>query len=74
MLSTAEQLEAAALQLPPSERAWLAERLISSLDQDEEIAAAWDDEIRRRLEELDAGLVEEIPAEEVLAKLRARAR
>ncbi len=74
MLSTAEQLEVAALQLPRSERAWLAERLISSLDQDEEIAAAWDEEIRRRLEELDAGLVEEIPAEEVLARLRARTR
>lgn len=74
MLSTAEQLEVAALQLPRSERAWLAERLISSLDQDEEIVAAWDEEIRRRLEEYDAGLVKAIPAEEALAQLRARNR
>lgn len=65
-------LEAAALLLPPPEREKLAERLLASLDRDPEIEAAWDEEIRRRIEAFEAGLYEEIPAEEVLAEARAR--
>lgn len=73
-LSMTEQVEAAALRLPHAERARLAERLIASLDEDSEIEQAWNDEIRHRLEELDAGLVTPIPAEEALAQVRARRR
>lgn len=39
--SPLEDIEAAALQLAPAERAKLAERLLASLDEDDEILAAW---------------------------------
>ena len=74
MSSTLHALEAAALLLPPEERARLAERLIASLDRDPEVAAAWDEEIRRRIEEFDAGRLESHPAEEVFEEARARLR
>ena len=38
----------------------------------EAIAAAWDEEIARRVAQLEAGEVETVPAEQVLAELRAR--
>ena len=74
MSSTLHALEAAALLLPPEERARLAERLIASLDRDPEIATAWDEEIRRRIAALDAGRLESCSAEEVLEEARARLR
>jgi len=72
-----KQIEAEALELSPRERAQLAHRLIVSLDDDveedpAEVERAWEDEIRRRLEEVDAGTAELIPAEEVFAELRSR--
>ena len=74
MSSSLHALEAAALLLPPEERAKLAERLIASLDRDPEIVAAWDEEIRRRIAELDAGRLDSIPAPEVFAEARGRLR
>jgi putative addiction module component (TIGR02574 family) len=68
----AQRLEAAALSLPRSERARLAERLIASLDEDSEVEQAWAAEIRRRLDSIDRGEVEMIPAEQVLAEARRR--
>ena len=68
---TREQLEVEALNLPRDERARLAEALISSLDEEAEIELAWQQEIRRRVAELDAGTVETIPAEQVFAELDA---
>lgn len=68
-------LEAAALLLPPSERAKLAERLLASIDnedQDAEIEAAWAAEIERRVKAFEAGEYEEIPAEQAFAEIRAR--
>lgn len=72
-----KQLEAEALELSPRERAQLAHSLIVSLDDDAEddpaeVERAWEDEIRRRLEEVDAGTAELIPAEDVFAELRSR--
>jgi putative addiction module component (TIGR02574 family) len=72
-----KQLEAEALELSSRERAQLAHRLIVSLDDDveddpAEVERAWEDEIRRRLAEVDAGTAELIPAEEVFAELRSR--
>lgn len=69
MPMTREELEARARQLPREERARLAETLISSLDDEAEVERAWDEEIRRRLQELDAGSVETVPGEEVFAEL-----
>ena len=64
-----EELEARARELPREERARLAETLISSLDEEAEVERAWNEEIRRRLQELDAGSVETVSGEEVLAEL-----
>jgi len=69
-----EQIEALALALPIKERGELAHRLIVSLDGEpegtpEEIAKAWDEEIARRVAEIDAGTAVLIPEEEVFAKV-----
>ncbi len=73
-----ERIEAEALELPAQERARLAHLLIESLDAEaenpEEVERAWEEEIRRRLEEFRAGGVQPIPAEQVLAAARARLR
>ena len=70
MLSTTEKIESAALQLPRSERARLAERLIASLDEDTEVERAWAEEIERRVAELSSGAVETIPGEQVFDELK----
>lgn len=63
MSTTAKQLYNNALSLPESERAELAAWLIESLDTgvDDDVNAAWDDEIKRRIEELDSGTVTTVP-------------
>ena len=63
MNTTAKQLYDNALALPDSERAELAAWLINSLDTevDDDVNAAWDDEIKRRIEELDSGEVTAVP-------------
>jgi len=71
---TKEDIEAAALQLPERERARLAELLLSSLDEEDEIAAAWADEAERRFEELKSGRTKALPADEVLERIRSRLR
>jgi putative addiction module component (TIGR02574 family) len=70
----AEEIESAALQLTRPERARLAARLIASLDDEEEIEAAWDAEIERRVREVDSGEVQLIPGEQVMEKMRSRLR
>lgn len=61
-----------ALALPEASRAFLAEKLLESLDQDEDFTVSdeWREEIRRRCRELDAGNSRTAPAEEVFAELR----
>ena len=71
MNATLEIVEAAALQLDPEERAELIERLIDTVVPPPPLHPAWEAEIERRVTELDAGLVQSIPAEEVFARLRA---
>ncbi len=71
-----QDIEAAALQMPPEERGRLASRLLQSLepapnDSPANIAKAWDKEVARRIEAMDAGLTEPIPYEQVRAELRA---
>jgi putative addiction module component (TIGR02574 family) len=67
---TIEQLEAEVLKLPRSVRAHLAERLISSLDEDTEIEQAWEAEAERRYQEYLSGEVELVSAEEALSQIR----
>ena len=63
---TVQMLERA-LHLDPQERAFLAEQLLASLDEEEEfpLSEDWKREIARRCKEIDNGEVELIPAEEV---------
>lgn len=70
-METVETLEAAALHLPPAERARLIERLITSLDSDPEVEEAWAAEVERRQAEIESGAVSLLPGPETLAKLRA---
>jgi putative addiction module component (TIGR02574 family) len=64
-----------ALALSPEARAALAGSLLESLDEEsaeEGVEAAWEEEIKRRLEEIDSGKVQMIPYEEVRRRLAAR--
>ena len=71
-----EELEAQALKLSPKERSELVHRLIISLDGEpegtpDEIAKAWDEEIARRVADMEAGRTKWIPAEEVFKEIDA---
>lgn len=77
MAVTLEELEAQALKLSTKERSELVQRLIVSLDGElegtpEEIAKAWEDEIARRVADMDAGRTKWNSLEEVMTELRAR--
>lgn len=72
MTNIVDELTLKAHSLPAEDRARLAENLLSSLqgDADPSIEAAWDAEIRRRLDEVDAGTAKLMPAAEVFAEVR----
>lgn len=72
MSATLEEIQAEAMKLSAEERAELADRLWASLEPQEDIDAAWEAEIERRLRQLEAGEVETIPHETVIADLRAK--
>ena len=63
-----------AVQLPERDRATLAALLIETLDpvSEPDVEAAWSEEIKRRLAEVDAGKVELISWEDVRAELFAQ--
>jgi putative addiction module component (TIGR02574 family) len=63
-----------AARLPEEDRATLAGLLIETLDpaSEEEVEAAWSDEIKRRVAEIDAGTVELISWADVRAELFGR--
>ena len=60
-----------ALSLPVSERADLAGSLIESLDdtQDESVEAAWDEEVARRMADIDSGAVKPVSLEDARRRL-----
>jgi len=72
MTQEARELLQKALALPENERAELAGNLISSLDAtvDRDVDAAWQQEVVRRLHEVQSGKLETIPWEEVQQKGR----
>jgi len=71
-----KQIETEVLHLSEEERAELAQKLLLSLDSpsEDEIATDWLLEARRRAEDLDKGIVQPIPAEEVRRKAQALLR
>jgi putative addiction module component (TIGR02574 family) len=73
---TLAQIAQQALALSEAERAELAQRLLLSLDDSatNDIADEWLAEASRRARELDSGVVQPIPAEEVRRKAMALLR
>jgi putative addiction module component (TIGR02574 family) len=76
MSDTAADLVARGKLLPRQEREILVDGLLESLNEPaaQELDAAWEAEIERRLAAYDRGEVKAIPASEVFAKARAVAR
>jgi putative addiction module component (TIGR02574 family) len=74
-LMTVEGIIKEALQKPESERAKIAETLISSLHElpPLDIEEAWQKEIQRRVKEIHSGEVECIPWEEIRDRLHGNA-
>ena len=77
MSALLEELVQRALRLSPEDRVQLIHRLIASLEGEpgntpEAIAQAWDEEIARRMADIDAGRAQLIPGDEVLARIRAK--
>ena len=77
-MTTATDILDQALHLPDTERALIAERLIFSLDPatdpDAEVELAWQEEVRKRLAQIDHGEVQCVPWEEVRDRLRGKYR
>lgn len=74
MSMTADKIVSEALGLAPQARAFVAERLIESLDviPGTEISPVWREEIRKRCREVDEGAVELRDAADVFAKAYAK--
>jgi hypothetical protein len=72
MATTVEELVEQAMNLPGESRARLADLLVESLDAEElgRIDRLWAAEATRRRDEVRAGLVETVPGEEALRKVR----
>jgi putative addiction module component (TIGR02574 family) len=69
---TVADLASAAMRIPAEDRAELADRLIASLTGGRAYDPAWEAEMNRRIDEIEAGTAKTIDAEEVFAKLKAR--
>lgn len=71
MANLVEELSAQARTLPPADRVRLAEELLATVHEpDNEVEAAWHEEIQIRIADMDAGRAKLIPAEEVFAEAR----
>jgi putative addiction module component (TIGR02574 family) len=71
MTQEAAELLKKALSLPVSERADLASSLIESLDEthDSSVEAAWEEEIARRMSDIDPGKLQPVSLEEARRRL-----
>ena len=69
---TLEQIVEETSQLPADVVAELIDRILLARHGgiDPDIEAAWKTEARRRIEEIDSGKVQGVPAEESLARIR----
>jgi putative addiction module component (TIGR02574 family) len=70
---TKDELEAAALKLPPAERARLVHRLLTSLESLEgrDVEADWIEEAERRYADYRKGILAGRPADVVLREAKA---
>jgi len=71
MTQEAAELLKKALALPASERANLVGSLLERLDdtQDASVETAWDEEIGRRMAEIDSGAVKPVSAEDARRRI-----
>ena len=71
-----DRLRSEALALAPSDRADLAHDLVQSLDGpvDSDSAGAWEQEILRRIEQLDAGSAPSVDRKEFTSYIREQLR
>jgi len=69
---TRRVLEKEVLELPPRSRVRLAKKNIESIDDcaDPGLEAAWDEEIERRVKNIQSGVEKGIPAAEVMKEVR----
>ena len=67
-----KEIEAEIKNLDLKDRATLAKWIVESLDElsEAEVEALWAEEAERRLDELERGLVTEVPAKEVIRRAR----
>ena len=66
-----------ALALSAQECGLLIDRLVETLDNDpaeEGVEAAWDEEIKRRVDDIRSGRVKTIPGDQLLGRLKSRQR
>jgi putative addiction module component (TIGR02574 family) len=66
-----DRLKTEALKLSAEERAELADRLLASLFENEEIEEEWAVEVKRRIAEIENGRAKLVPAAEAIARARA---
>ena len=76
MTDLVAELSQRARELAPEDRARLAEELLASIEGDiaTEVDTAWDEEIRKRIAEVESGAVKLIPAGEVFERVRRTLR
>lgn len=67
-----ERVEIEAMKLSPEARADLADKLWLSVHSTDEVDAAWEAEIARRVAQINAGEVECAPWSAVMGDLRAK--
>jgi putative addiction module component (TIGR02574 family) len=72
MTDLVTELSQRARELTPEDRARLAEELLASLEEklEPEVDAAWNEELRKRIAEVENGTARLIPASEVFARVR----
>ena len=70
MTATFKNLAKTVVILPLDERAYLAERLVASLDETD-MEQKWADEAIRRRDDVRSGRVRPIPAEEVYRRINS---
>ena len=71
MASKLETLSAEALTLAPEDRVQLAHLLLASIFPSKDVEDAWADEVERRIQAVESGVAQLIPADEAIARARA---
>jgi len=74
MNASVDRIMAEALNLPSPLRAFLASKLLESLDVDgaQELSPEWKEEIRKRCRQIDEGTVQLVAAGEAFARAYSR--